>query len=140
MQTRRDLADDPTSRLTSRVAIHNGRSQTLPARGQVASLVTSRKIGRTMKTSDTRVPASQLAAFIDRAFTAAGLPENDAETLASFMVKADLRGSDTHGVIRLPLMCAHPRRRHQCQASIRVTNDRPSAALIGRRQRQWAIW
>ena len=84
-----------------------------------------------MKTSDTRVPASQLAAFIDRAFTAAGLPENDAETLASFMVKADLRGSDTHGVIRLPLYVRRIRAGGiNAKPSIRVTNDRPSAALI----------
>jgi len=84
-----------------------------------------------MKTSDTRVPASQLAAFIDRAFTAAGLPENDAETLASFMVEADLRGSDTHGVIRLPLYVRRIRAGGiNAKPSIRVTNDRPSAALI----------
>jgi hypothetical protein len=50
-----------------------------------------------------RVPADRLASFIARAFAAAGLPAEDSDTLAQLMVEADLRGSDTHGVIRLPL-------------------------------------
>src|SRR3979411_3484534 len=50
-----------------------------------------------------RIPAAILTAFITRAFEAAGLPADDAAAVASLMVEADLRGSDTHGVIRLPL-------------------------------------
>ena len=78
-----------------------------------------------------RVPAEQLAAFIVRAFTAAGVPADDAQTLANLMIEADLRGSDTHGVIRLPL---YVRRIHaggvNPAPNIRVVSDRPSAALI----------
>jgi LDH2 family malate/lactate/ureidoglycolate dehydrogenase len=78
-----------------------------------------------------RVPAAALNAFITRAFTAAGLPPADAATLGDLITEADLRGSDTHGVFRLPGYCrrikaggvnAHPR--------MRVVNERPSAALI----------
>jgi L-2-hydroxycarboxylate dehydrogenase (NAD+) len=78
-----------------------------------------------------RVTASQLAAFIARAFTAAGLPELDAEQVAGLMVEADLRGSDTHGVIRLPLYVRRIRAGGvNARPNIRVVSDRPSAALI----------
>jgi L-2-hydroxycarboxylate dehydrogenase (NAD+) len=54
-------------------------------------------------TEPPRVPAATLAAFVGRALEAAGLPADDAGVVAGLMVEADLRGSDTHGVIRLPL-------------------------------------
>src|SRR5271170_1884116 len=82
-------------------------------------------------TATTRVPASQLAAFIARAFVAAGLPAADAQTLAKLMVEADLRGSDTHGVIRLPLYVRRIRAGGvNAKPNIRVVSDRPSVALI----------
>ncbi len=79
----------------------------------------------------TRVPAERLTSFIVRAFTAAGLSAADAEMLANLMVEADLRGSDTHGVIRLPLYVRRIRAGGvNLQPNIRVVSDRPSAALI----------
>jgi len=79
----------------------------------------------------TRVPAERLAALVTRAFTAAGLPADDAQTLASLMVEADLRGSDTHGVIRLPLYVRRIRAGGiNAKPNMRVVSDRPSAALI----------
>ena len=84
-----------------------------------------------MTTNDTRIPAARLAAFITRALTAAGLPATDAETVAGLMVEADLRGSDTHGVIRLPLYVRRIRAGGvNAKPNIRVVSDRPSAALI----------
>jgi L-2-hydroxycarboxylate dehydrogenase (NAD+) len=78
-----------------------------------------------------RVPAAQIAAFIARAFGAAGVPATDAETLAGLMVEADLRGSDTHGVIRLPLYARRIRAGGiNTEPDIRVISERPSAALI----------
>ena len=78
-----------------------------------------------------RIPAAQVAAFIRAAFEAAGIPAGDAETLAGLMVEADLRGSDTHGVIRLPLYLrrlkaggVNPR------PHIRVVRERPASALV----------
>jgi L-2-hydroxycarboxylate dehydrogenase (NAD+) len=78
-----------------------------------------------------RVQAGTLAAFITRALQAAGLPANDAEIVANLMVEADLRGSDTHGVIRLPLYLrrlkaggVNPR------PNIRVVREKPSTALV----------
>jgi L-2-hydroxycarboxylate dehydrogenase (NAD+) len=77
------------------------------------------------------VSAIVLAAFVQRVLAAAGLPAKDAAQVAELMVEADLRGSDTHGVIRLPLYV----RRLKAggvnkQPSIRVIQDRPSAALV----------
>jgi LDH2 family malate/lactate/ureidoglycolate dehydrogenase len=84
-----------------------------------------------MTQNETRVPAAQLEAFIDRAFIAAGLPAADAERLAQLIVEADLRGSDTHGVIRLPLYVRRIRAGGvNARPNIRVVRDRPSAALI----------
>src|SRR5580698_8137845 len=84
-----------------------------------------------MTTNDTRIAADRLGAFIGRALTAAGLSSTDAETIAGLMVEADLRGSDTHGVIRLPLYVRRIRAGGvNPKPNIRVVNDRPSAALI----------
>jgi LDH2 family malate/lactate/ureidoglycolate dehydrogenase len=78
-----------------------------------------------------RIPAPQIAAFIARAFTAAGLPAADADTLAQLMVEADLRGSDTHGVIRLPLYVRRIRAGGiNTKPNIRTVSDRPGAALL----------
>jgi len=84
-----------------------------------------------MTQQETRVPAAELAAFVARAFIAADLPEVDAETLAGLMVEADLRGSDTHGVIRLSLYVRRIRAGGiNVKPNIRVVSDKPSTALI----------
>jgi L-2-hydroxycarboxylate dehydrogenase (NAD+) len=84
-----------------------------------------------MTQDDTRVPAERLAAFIARAFVAAGLSAVDAEALARLMAEADLRGSDTHGVIRLPLYVRRIRAGGvNAKPNIRIVSDRPSAALV----------
>jgi LDH2 family malate/lactate/ureidoglycolate dehydrogenase len=85
----------------------------------------------TMTQDDTRIPAARLAAFVARALAAAGLPETDAETIAGLMTEADLRGSDTHGAIRLPLYVRRIRAGGvNAKPNIRVISDRPSAALL----------
>jgi LDH2 family malate/lactate/ureidoglycolate dehydrogenase len=45
--------------------------------------------------------AADIERFITAAFTALGVPEDDAETVAGLMVEADLTGYDTHGTFRL---------------------------------------
>src|SRR6266571_7502749 len=81
--------------------------------------------------AETRVSATQLTAFATRAFIAAGLPEGDAQAVAGLMVEADLRGSDTHGVIRLPLYMRRLRSGGiNAKPNIRVISDRASVALI----------
>src|SRR5215468_867382 len=78
-----------------------------------------------------RVVPAALAAFVKRAFEAAGLPSTEAEIVAGLMVEADLRGSDTHGVIRLPLYL----RRLKAgginrRPNIRIVQERPATALV----------
>src|ERR1700740_250179 len=83
-------------------------------------------------TTDPRIAAPQLAAFVSRAFSAAGVPEADAKILADLMVEADLRGSDTHGVIRLPIYVRRIRAGGvNPTPNIRVVSDRPAGALLG---------
>jgi L-2-hydroxycarboxylate dehydrogenase (NAD+) len=78
-----------------------------------------------------RVASATLVDFIKRAFEAAGLPSVDADILAGLMVEADLRGSDTHGAIRLPLYLrrlkaggVNPR------PNIRIVQEQPATALV----------
>src|SRR5947209_1808304 len=78
-----------------------------------------------------RIAAAPLISFVTRALQAAGLSEHDARIVASLMVEADLRGSDTHGVIRLPIYLRrlkaggiNPR------PNIRIVRERPASALV----------
>jgi L-2-hydroxycarboxylate dehydrogenase (NAD+) len=84
-----------------------------------------------MMTTESRIAAPRLAAFVSRALVAAGLPEADAKIVAGLMLEADLRGSDTHGVIRLPLYVRRIRAGGvNAKPNIRVVGERPSAALV----------
>src|SRR5438552_14187395 len=81
--------------------------------------------------AETRVSTTQLTAFATRAFIAAGLPADDAEAVAGLMVEADLRGSDTHGVIRLPLYLRRLKAGGvKAKPNIRIVQEKPSTALV----------
>ena len=78
-----------------------------------------------------RLPADKLQTFIARAFAAAGVPAQDAAVIAELITEADLRGSDTHGVIRIPTYIKrikaggiNPRPR------VRIIEERPGTALV----------
>src|SRR5215475_8739222 len=78
-----------------------------------------------------RIAAPALAAFIKRAFEAAGLRSEDAKVVADLMVEADLRGSDTHGVIRLPLYLRRLKAGGiKARADIRITREKPASVLV----------
>jgi L-2-hydroxycarboxylate dehydrogenase (NAD+) len=82
-------------------------------------------------TDQPRIPAATLAAFITRAFEAAGLPGDEAAAVAGLMVEADLRGSDTHGVIRLPLYLRRLKAGGvNARPNIRVVQEKASTALV----------
>ncbi|MGH8733754.1 MAG: Ldh family oxidoreductase, partial [Burkholderiales bacterium] len=71
------------------------------------------------------------AIFITRAFEAAGLASEDANIVAGLMVEADLRGSDTHGVIRLALYLRRLKAGGIApRPNIRIVQERPAAALV----------
>src|SRR5215467_1138016 len=87
-------------------------------------------------TAEARVPAARLADFAARAFVAAGLPKADAQAVAALMVEADLRGSDTHGVIRLPLYVRRLRGGGiNAKPNIRLVSDSCVGGADRRRQR-----
>src|SRR3982074_1635458 len=78
-----------------------------------------------------RVSAGALKAYLGRAFPAVGIPSGDATVLADLITEADLRGSDTHGVFRMPQYCkrikaggVNPR------PAMRGIEERPSTALV----------
>lgn len=50
----------------------------------------------------TRIKAADLESFIARAFEAVDVPAHDAQVIAELMARADVNGSDGHGVFRLP--------------------------------------
>src|SRR5690348_3197804 len=84
-----------------------------------------------MPPTEVRVSADALNAFITRAFTAVGIPERDAATLGELVTEADLRGSDTHGVIRMPNYCKRIKAGGvKARPDIRVTQERASTALV----------
>jgi LDH2 family malate/lactate/ureidoglycolate dehydrogenase len=53
-------------------------------------------------TDETRVPAAELQEFTKAVFIAAGVPSEDAALEAEVLVWANLRGVDSHGVLRIP--------------------------------------
>jgi LDH2 family malate/lactate/ureidoglycolate dehydrogenase len=56
----------------------------------------------TQPSPEHRFDSDVLESFVSRALTAVGLPTSDAEQVARLMILADLRGSDGHGIFRLP--------------------------------------
>src|SRR5262245_26912969 len=78
-----------------------------------------------------RVASSVLTAFIKRALEVGGLSSQDAEIVAGLMVEADLRGSDTHGVIRLPIYLRRLRAGGiKARPNIRVAQERAATAVV----------
>ena len=54
-----------------------------------------------MSAQPVRVDYARLRYFLATAFETAGMPPEDARTVATLMAEADLQGSDGHGSIRL---------------------------------------
>jgi LDH2 family malate/lactate/ureidoglycolate dehydrogenase len=55
-----------------------------------------------VKADGARIPAAELESFIARAFEVVKIPAPDARAIAALMVRADVQGSEGHGVFRLP--------------------------------------
>jgi LDH2 family malate/lactate/ureidoglycolate dehydrogenase len=80
----------------------------------------------------TRIIApNDLQAYIDRVLRACGLPEADAAKVARLMTEADVRGSDGHGVFRLPMYVKRIRSGGiNVTPSIRIIKERKAQALL----------
>src|SRR5687767_8917888 len=48
------------------------------------------------------IPSDKLETLATRIFAALGAPEADARGVATLLVRANLRGHDSHGAIRIP--------------------------------------
>lgn len=78
-----------------------------------------------------RVPAAQLEAFAARAFEAVGISGEEARRIAELMVRADLQGSDGHGIFRLPQYIRRIRGGAvNIQPNIRVERETAAMALV----------
>lgn len=78
-----------------------------------------------------RVPAARLQIFMAKAFEKAGLPADDAASVAELMVRADLNGSDGHGVFRLPSYIRRIRTGGtNTRPNIRIVQERDGTALV----------
>ena len=78
-----------------------------------------------------RVSADRLRTFISQAFEKVGVPAGDAGILAELITEADLRGTDTHGVFRLPLYVRRIKAGGiNLRPNIRVVAEQASTALV----------
>jgi L-2-hydroxycarboxylate dehydrogenase (NAD+) len=78
-----------------------------------------------------RIPAAVMLAFTREVFSACGLPDADAATVADAMIEADLVGADAHGIFRLSQYVRNLQTaRINCKADIKVLQRSPATALI----------
>ena len=78
-----------------------------------------------------RIPAERVAAFIARALRAVDIPEADAASIAELMTRADVNGSDGHGVFRLPQYIRRIKGGAvNVRPDIRVVRDAPAMAVV----------
>lgn len=96
------------------------------------------------------VDADRLRDFVAGLFAAAGLPPADATTVADCLVRANLRGTDTHGVFRAPTYLKRVRDglnnsmpdiaiRKVADAASHVDGDNGMGAVVGSRAMGEAI-
>jgi LDH2 family malate/lactate/ureidoglycolate dehydrogenase len=79
----------------------------------------------------TRVPAERLRAFTASALHAVGLDADAADRIAELMNRADLQGSDGHGIIRLAPYIARIEAGGINRApNIAVVEERPAMAIV----------
>jgi L-2-hydroxycarboxylate dehydrogenase (NAD+) len=101
----------------------------------------------------TRVDHRKLRRFVASSFEKLGVPKEDAEIAANALVQADLRGVDTHGVIRFSpnawyvkwlgegSMTARPKMRviSESATTALIDGDRGMGMVIGHRAMEMAI-
>ncbi len=82
-------------------------------------------------TEELRIKPPNLEAFIARAFEAVDVPSGDAKMIATLMTRADVNGSEGHGIFRLPQYV----RRIKAGAvnvrpNIRIEREAPAMAVV----------
>ncbi len=77
------------------------------------------------------IQTERLEALTERIFASLGTPEGDARWIATLLVRANLRGHDSHGVIRIPQYVGALRRGNlNPKPSVRVVRETPTTALV----------
>jgi uncharacterized oxidoreductase len=76
-----------------------------------------------------RIPAAQLAEFTTQLLVAARVPRSDAEVVARSLVDANLRGYDSHGVMRVPQYVGFLER-GQYRPGVGLRIERETPALV----------
>lgn len=77
------------------------------------------------------LPADHLARVATRIFTALGCPDADAGWVAELLVRANLRGHDSHGVIRIPQYVGSIRRGEtNPRPAMQVLQETPTTAIV----------
>jgi LDH2 family malate/lactate/ureidoglycolate dehydrogenase len=88
----------------------------------------------------TRLAPASLRGFVTRVFRATGLAQDHASTVAESLVMADLRGTYSHGVIRLPFLVERLERGGaRREPQLRVLHEAPATALLDGDQALGAI-
>jgi LDH2 family malate/lactate/ureidoglycolate dehydrogenase len=95
-------------------------------------LILLKKSGDSVQTNESAtIAADKLEKWVQRVFERYDLPLEEALTAAQALVKANLRGVDSHGVARVPMYCARLRQRvANPLPDIAVTRVAPAAALV----------
>jgi hydroxycarboxylate dehydrogenase B len=76
-------------------------------------------------------PPDQLEALATRIFAALGVPDSDAAWVARLLVRANLRGHDSHGVIRVPQYVGSIRKGDtNPRPAIQVLHETPTTAIV----------
>jgi LDH2 family malate/lactate/ureidoglycolate dehydrogenase len=79
----------------------------------------------------TTIEAEELRDWLRKVFAAHRMPLHDAEVAANALVKASLRGVDSHGVARTPMYCERMRRKvANPTPEIKVTRVSPAVSLV----------
>jgi len=81
--------------------------------------------------AQSRVEITEIIAFIKRALVSVDVPPEDASQVAALMAEADARGSDAHGVFRLPQYVKQIQSGGvNAKPNIRIVSDRAGTALL----------
>jgi ureidoglycolate dehydrogenase (NAD+) len=81
--------------------------------------------------ADTLIPHARLADFTAACLTRLGVPADDAALIADTLVAANLRGVDSHGVVRLPHYATRLRNGSiRARPDIRVARTGPATAVV----------
>jgi len=94
-------------------------------------IAASQRTEHPMSAQPRRVSAVDLQAFIARACERVGIPSDDARCIADLMTRADVNGSDGHGVFRLPQYIRRIKGGAvNVKPNISIVEEAPATALV----------